>query len=57
MASGFAQRFATIAELFRYLYGRKRWWLIPLLVIVFLTGLLILFAQMSSVSRFVYPGF
>lgn len=51
------QRFGTIVELFQYVYRRKRWWLIPLLVILLLTGLLIIFAQMSGVSRFVYPGF
>ena len=53
----FGQKLGTVAELFQYVYKRKRWWLIPLLVIVFLTGLLIVFSQMSGVSRFVYPGF
>ncbi len=53
----FAERLGTVVELFRYVYSHKRWWLIPLLVIVLLTGLLIIFAQMTGVSRFVYPGF
>jgi hypothetical protein len=55
--AGVEGRLGTVVELFRYVYGRKQWWLIPLLVIVLLTGLLIVFAQFSAVTRFVYPGF
>ena len=51
------ERLGTVIELFQYVYRQKRWWLIPLLVILLLTGLLIVFAQFSAVSRFVYPGF
>ncbi len=53
----FSQRFGTVFELFRYVRSRKRWWLIPLLVIVLLVGMLVIFAQLSGVSRFVYPSF
>lgn len=55
--SSFAGRFGTVVELFQFIYRQKRWWLIPLVAIILLTGLLIIFAQISGVSRFVYPGF
>ena len=44
-------------EFWDYLKVRKVWWLTPIIVMLVLVGVLIIFAQSSSVSGFVYALF
>ncbi len=53
----FAARLGTVGELLVLLKENKRWWLIPLVVVLALVVVLLIFAQVSGVSPFVYPGF
>jgi hypothetical protein len=46
-----------VAELFRFLIARKRWWLTPLVLVLVLFGLLLVFAQGSAVAPFIYTIF
>ena len=48
---------AVIAELFAYLWRNKRWWLIPMVVVLILLGLLLLLATNPSVGPFIYTLF
>ena len=41
-------------ELFKYLIVRKKYWLIPVVVVLFLIGFLIVFASSSALSPFIY---
>jgi hypothetical protein len=49
------QRSSTMGELFAFLWQRKLWWLLPLVVFLMLMGILFALAQMSSVAPWMYP--
>ncbi len=46
-----------VKELFAYLGARKKWWLLPVLVIIGLFGGLLVLAQGSAVAPFIYTVF
>jgi hypothetical protein len=46
-----------IKELWMYMRTRKKFWLLPLIVVMLLLGLLIVFAQGSAVAPFIYTLF
>jgi hypothetical protein len=49
---------ATLAgELWRFLRARRKWWLLPIIVIMFLLGSLLVFAQGSVFAPFIYTIF
>lgn len=45
------------SELFSFFWGNKRWWLIPMIVVLFLLGAMIVLAQSSAIAPFVYTLF
>lgn len=47
----------TVAELFSFLWQRKRFWLIPFVVILLLVGVLILVGEVTGVAPFIYTLF
>jgi hypothetical protein len=50
-------RSSTIRELFAFLWENKLWWIIPFVVVLVLFGALVVFAQASPVSPFIYALF
>lgn len=46
-----------LKEFFAFLKARKKYWLIPILVMMALFGALILFAQGSAIAPFIYTIF
>ena len=44
-------------ELWRFLRVRKKFWLLPLIVVMLLVGGLLLFAQTSVLAPFIYALF
>ncbi len=50
-------RFYILAELLTFLWHRKLWWLIPMILVLVLFGVLLIFAQSSSVAPFIYTLF
>src|SRR5262245_7603224 len=44
-------------ELWAYMKVRKKWWLAPILIVLFLVGLLLVFAQGSALAPFIYTIF
>ena len=46
-----------LKELVGFLWGRKLWWLIPLVVLLVTFGLLLVFAQASGIAPFIYTLF
>ena len=44
-------------ELWDFLKVRKAWWLAPLIIMLFLVGALIIIAQSSALSPFIYSLF
>jgi hypothetical protein len=50
-------RLSIFRELLVFLWKRKLWWLMPVIVILVLFGLLLLFTQSSAVAPFIYSLF
>mgnify|MGYP001579874575 CR=1 FL=1 len=46
-----------IAELWTFMKTRKRYWLVPIVIVLVGFGLLILFAETSAVAPFIYTLF
>jgi hypothetical protein len=46
-----------LAELYRYMRVRKKYWLLPILIVMVLVGALIVLAQGSAVAPFIYTLF
>ncbi len=47
----------TVREFGRFLKTRKRYWLVPLLVMLVLFGVLLVFAEGSAAAPFIYTLF
>ena len=50
-------RLGIMGELLTFLWKRKLWWLIPMVMVLLLFGLLLIFAQTSSIAPFIYTLF
>ena len=50
-------RAEVLKELVEFLWARKLWWLIPLMVLLVTFGLLLVFAQASGIAPFIYTLF
>jgi hypothetical protein len=50
-------RMGIVGELLSFLWQRKLWWLIPMIVVIVLFGMLLIFAQGSAVAPFIYTLF
>ncbi len=44
-------------ELWSYLKERRKWWLLPIILIMLLVGALLVFAQGSVLAPFIYTIF
>jgi hypothetical protein len=49
-----SRRSSIRGETLDFLWQRKSWWLLPLVVLAVLLGLLIVLGRMSSVAPFIY---
>lgn len=47
----------TLKELWGFLKVRKKWWLMPVVIILVLLGTIIVFAQGSVLAPFIYTLF
>jgi hypothetical protein len=45
------------SELWHFLRIRKKWWLLPILLVLTLLGLILIFAQGSVFAPFIYTVF
>jgi hypothetical protein len=48
---------ALLKELWEFLRIRKKWWLLPIVIIMLLVGTLLVFAQSSVLAPFIYAIF
>ncbi|HET6468638.1 MAG TPA: DUF5989 family protein [Geminicoccaceae bacterium] len=46
-----------LGELWRFMRARKKYWLLPILVVVFLFGGLVVLTQGTAVAPFIYTIF
>ena len=54
---GLAANTGFLGDIFVFLWKRKMWWLIPMVVMLVIFGLLLLFASASGVGPFIYSLF
>jgi hypothetical protein len=47
----------TIAELFRFLWMRRMWWMIPFVATLLLVAVLLLVGQATGIAPFIYTLF
>jgi len=50
-------RFSIFKEFWGYVRARKRYWLIPVIVILVLLGILLVLAETSALAPFIYTIF
>jgi hypothetical protein len=50
-------KLAIISEFWAFLKARKKWWLAPIVIFLFLLGALIIFTEGSAVAPFIYTLF
>ena len=48
---------ALTRDLFAYMSARKKWWLLPILLVVLIFGGLLILAQGTAVAPFIYTIF
>lgn len=48
---------STITEFWEFIKVRKRYWLLPILLVLVLLGALIVFTESSAVAPFIYSLF
>jgi hypothetical protein len=46
-----------VGELWAFMRARKKWWLVPIIVVMMLVGALLVFAQGSVLAPFIYTIF
>jgi hypothetical protein len=46
-----------MGELWAFMRARKKWWLVPIILVMMLLGALIIFAQGSVLAPFIYTIF
>ena len=48
---------SLVSEFWQFLKVRKKWWLLPIIVVMVLVGTLLVFAQGSALAPFIYTIF
>jgi hypothetical protein len=48
---------SLLKELFLYMRARKKWWLLPVLIVLLVFGGLLILAQGSAIGPFIYTVF
>lgn len=54
---GFIANAGVLGEIFAFLWINKKWWLIPMVVLLMVLGLVLLFASASGIGPFIYTLF
>jgi len=45
---------SLLGEVWDFLKVRKKWWLLPIIILLILIGVLVIFGQSSALSPFIY---
>ena len=51
------RRFGIAGELLAFLWGNKRWWMLPMMAVLLIFGVLMVLAQSSAIAPFIYTLF
>lgn len=50
-------KLAIVSEIWNFMRVRKKWWLLPIIIMIVLLGLILVFAQGSALAPFIYTVF
>lgn len=50
-------KFSIFGEIWHFMRVRKKWWLMPLILLIALLGFILIFAQGSPLAPFIYTVF
>ena len=50
-------KFSILFEFIQFLKYRKKWWLLPIITVLFLLGFLIVLTEGSAIAPFIYTLF
>ncbi len=56
-SGGLMSRLGIVGELLTFLWSRKLYWMIPMVLVLLLVAALLIFAQGSAVAPFIYTLF
>ena len=48
---------SLVREFFLFIKHEKKWWLVPLILVLLIVGALVIFASSSPLAPFLYPLF
>jgi hypothetical protein len=48
---------SLVSEFWQFLKVRKKWWLLPIILVMVMVGALLVFAQGSALAPFIYTIF
>jgi len=51
------QKLGIVGELFEFLWARKLWWIVPMVIALVLFGVLLILTQGSALAPFIYTLF
>ena len=51
------RRLGIAGELLSFLASNKRWWMLPMVIVLLLFGVLLVLAQSSAIAPFIYTLF
>ena len=54
---GSREKVGLLGELWAFMKVRKKWWLLPIIIVLLLVGALLVFAQGSALAPFIYTIF
>ncbi len=57
LIKGMITNSGVVGEVIQFLWARKLWWLIPMVIVLLVMGLLLIFASASGVAPFIYTLF
>jgi len=57
METKLSAKISIMGEFLRFLWERKLWWMIPMFLVFFALGLLLVLAQGSALAPFIYTLF
>lgn len=50
-------KLSIVGEIWEFMRVRKKWWLLPIIIMIVLLGLILVFAQGSALAPFIYTVF
>lgn len=53
----FLNKITIARDLILFLWQRKLWWLIPMIIVLLAFGILLIFAQSTGIAPFIYTLF